>query len=87
MKSALGFDCSENCSYYRVFRSVIELNNPSEKLSTSLFILMSSLFVFSMLSIAFSFNSLLKDIVYSLGFLIAIGLIIFFRKQAKHDKE
>jgi len=63
------------------------LDSPSKKLSTSLFILMGSLFVFSILSIAFSFNSLLKDIVYSLGFLIAIGLILFFRKQAKDDKE
>lgn len=47
---------------------------------------MGLLFVFSMLSIAFSFDSLLKDIVYAAGFIIAIVLIYFYRTQAKQEK-
>jgi len=46
---------------------------------------MGLLFVFSMLSIAFSFNSFLEDIVYAAGFLIAITLIIFYGKQSKQE--
>lgn len=40
------------------------------ELSNALFILIGLLFVFSIFSIAFSFNSLLKDIVYTVGLLM-----------------
>lgn len=57
--------------------------SPEKRLSTSLFILMGLLFVFSMFSIAFSFNSLMKDIVYAAGFIIAIFLFVFYRTLPK----
>ena len=66
--------------------SVIILNKSSKRLSTSTFILMGLLFVFSMLSIAFSFSSLLKNIVYAAGFLIAIVLIIFIKFKINRNE-
>ncbi|MEK4800699.1 hypothetical protein MHI02_03770 [Oceanobacillus sp. FSL K6-0118] len=63
------------------------MSNSSKKLSTGLFILMGLLFIFSMLSIAFSFSSLVKDIVYTTGFLIAIIFILFYRKRVKKEEQ
>ncbi|WP_416150283.1 hypothetical protein ACM26V_04670 [Salipaludibacillus sp. HK11] len=59
----------------------------SEKRSTVFLILVGTLFVFSILSIVFSFDSLIKDIVYSAGFLIAIILSIYYKKQVKQERE
>ncbi|PYZ94897.1 hypothetical protein CR194_05075 [Salipaludibacillus keqinensis] len=61
--------------------------NSSEKSTTLFLILVGILFVFSILSIVFSFDSLIKDIVYSVGFFIAIILRIYYRKQAKQERE
>ncbi|PYZ94903.1 hypothetical protein CR194_05110 [Salipaludibacillus keqinensis] len=61
--------------------------NSSGKRTTIFLILVGILFVFSILSIVFSFDSLIKDIVYSVGFFIAIILSIYYRKQAKQERE
>lgn len=60
------------------------MNYSERKLSNALFIIIGLLFVFSMLSIAFSFNSLLKDIVYTAGLLIGITLIIYYKKRSNN---
>ncbi|MFA9559499.1 hypothetical protein ACERII_19500 [Evansella sp. AB-rgal1] len=59
----------------------------SEKRTTAFLVLSGILFVFSILSILFSFDSFIKDIVYSLGFLIAIILSLFYKKQAKQERK
>jgi hypothetical protein len=46
------------------------------------------LFVFSILSIIFSFDGLIKDVVFSAGFLTAIIINIYYRmKNHKEHKE
>ncbi|MFG6497008.1 hypothetical protein P8610_16730 [Fictibacillus sp. UD] len=53
---------------------------------TNVFLILSGiLFVFSIFSMIFSFNSLLKDIVYVLGFLFAIIIHIYYRKRIKNE--
>jgi len=64
---------------------VVILNNLNR--DTALFILVSLLFVFSVFSITFSNDSIVKDIVYATGFLTAIIIVIYFKKEENNNEE
>lgn len=53
----------------------------NEKRLNAFLFLSGILFVFSMLSMFFSIDDLIKDIVFSIGFLIAILIHLSFRNQ------
>ena len=53
---------------------------------TALLILVGLLFVFSVFSIIFTIDSIIKDIVYVTGFLIAIIIVIYFKKGEKNNQ-
>jgi len=61
------------------------LNNLSR--DTALLILVGLLFVFSVFSIIFSIDSIVKDIVYATGFLIAIIIVIYFKKGKNNNEK
>jgi hypothetical protein len=52
-----------------------------KKRSNAFLILLGALFVFSIISMVFSFNSLTKDIVYVTGFFIALILAFYYRNS------
>jgi len=60
------------------------LNHSSR--DTALLILVGLLFVFSVFSIIFTIDSIIKDIVYVTGFLIAIIIVIYFKKGEKNNQ-
>ncbi|OHR71754.1 hypothetical protein HMPREF3291_23260 [Bacillus sp. HMSC76G11] len=55
----------------------------NEKRLNAFLFLSSILFIFSMLSMVFPIDDLIKDIVFSIGFLIAIMIHLYFRNQRK----
>ncbi len=55
----------------------------NEKRLNAFLFLSSILFIFSMLSMVFPNDDLIKDIVFSIGFLIAIMIHLHFRNQRK----
>lgn len=55
--------------------------------STAFLILTGLLFLFSIFSIFFSVDSIIKDIVYAIGFLIAIIILVYFIKSEKRKKK
>ncbi|RPK04739.1 hypothetical protein [Priestia endophytica] len=53
----------------------------NKKRSNAFLIIIGILFIFSICSLIFSFDSRVDDVVYCVGFLIAIILAIFYRKK------
>lgn len=61
--------------------------NTEEKRLNTFLLISGTLFVFSLLSIIFKFDSLIKDIVYAAGFLVALIIHLYYRKKIKQERE
>ncbi|MFP7486240.1 hypothetical protein SFC65_18940 [Priestia filamentosa] len=53
----------------------------NKKINNAFLILSPALFIFSICSLIFSFDSRVRDVVYCIGFLIAFIIAILFKRQ------
>ncbi|MBH0155152.1 hypothetical protein IHV10_02170 [Fictibacillus sp. 5RED26] len=62
------------------------MKKTSEKRLNAFFLLTGILFLYSIFSKMYHFNSILNDIVYALGFIFAILIHLHYRKKTKLQK-